>query len=85
MREFFLDPRTRRTDCLNGYGIQWRSVTECYLDSTGTFRDAIGSSQCILDEVRMASPPGTYTTLAHHGRAPVRHLALCGQSTGDGG
>jgi hypothetical protein len=41
MREFFLDPRTRRTDCLNGYGIQWRSFTECYLDSTGTFRDAI--------------------------------------------
>jgi DNA invertase Pin-like site-specific DNA recombinase len=41
MREFFLDPKTRRTDCLNGYGIQWRSFTDCYLDSTGTFRDAI--------------------------------------------
>jgi DNA invertase Pin-like site-specific DNA recombinase len=26
---------------LNGYGVQWRSFTECYLDSTGTFRDAI--------------------------------------------
>jgi hypothetical protein len=39
MREFFLDPKTRRTDCLNGYGIQWRSFTESYLDSTGTFRD----------------------------------------------
>jgi len=35
MREFFLDPKTRRTDCLNGYGTQWR-FTECYLDSTGT-------------------------------------------------
>jgi hypothetical protein len=98
MREFFLDPKTRRTDCLNGYGIQWRSFTECYLDSTGTFpprdhqhssdareagadsavgahqggtgtcaqakvddcdiprdRDVLcGSSQCILDEVKMA-------------------------------
>lgn len=26
---------------LNGYGIQWRSFTECYLNSKGTFRDAI--------------------------------------------
>ena len=36
MCKVFLDPKTRRTDCLNGYGIQWRSFTECYLDSTGT-------------------------------------------------
>jgi DNA invertase Pin-like site-specific DNA recombinase len=28
---------------LNGYGVHWRSFTEWYLDSTGTFRDAIVS------------------------------------------
>jgi DNA invertase Pin-like site-specific DNA recombinase len=28
---------------LSGYGVQWRSFTEWYLDSTGTFRDAIVS------------------------------------------
>jgi hypothetical protein len=49
MREFFLDPKTRRTDCLNGYGIQWRSFTECYLDSTGTFRagGAVIGERCL--------------------------------------
>ena len=28
---------------LSSYGVQWRSFTEWYLDSTGTFRDAIVS------------------------------------------
>jgi DNA invertase Pin-like site-specific DNA recombinase len=28
---------------LSGYGVQWRSFTEWYLDSTGTFKDAIVS------------------------------------------
>src|ERR1700728_713264 len=26
---------------LTGYGVQWRSLTEQYLDSTGMFRDAV--------------------------------------------
>jgi hypothetical protein len=91
MREFSLDPKTRRTDCLNGYGIQWRSFNECYLDSTGTFRDAIIS---ILSDAREAGADsavrahrgGTGTcesTKAHHGHEEYHNrppCLLCGSS-----
>ena len=33
---------------LTGYGIQWRSLTEQYLDSTGMFRDAVISILAVV-------------------------------------
>ena len=33
---------------LTGYGIQWRSLTEQYLDSTGIFRDAVISILAVV-------------------------------------
>jgi DNA invertase Pin-like site-specific DNA recombinase len=33
---------------LTGYGVQWRSLTEQYLDSTGMFRDAVISMLAVV-------------------------------------
>jgi DNA invertase Pin-like site-specific DNA recombinase len=33
---------------LTGYGVQWRSLTEQYLDSTGIFRDAVISILAVV-------------------------------------
>lgn len=33
---------------LTGYGVQWRSLTEQYLDSTGIFRDAVISILAVI-------------------------------------
>jgi DNA invertase Pin-like site-specific DNA recombinase len=33
---------------LTGYGVQWRSLTEQYLDSTGAFRDAVISILAVV-------------------------------------
>ena len=33
---------------LTGYGVQWRSLTEQYLDSTGMFRDAVISILAVV-------------------------------------
>src|ERR1700719_586240 len=33
---------------LTGYGVQWRSLTEQYLDSTGMFRDAVISILAVI-------------------------------------
>lgn len=33
---------------LTGYGVQWRSLTEQYLDSTGIFRDAVVSILAVI-------------------------------------
>jgi DNA invertase Pin-like site-specific DNA recombinase len=35
-------------NCLTGYGIQWRSLTEQYLDSTGIFREAVISILAVI-------------------------------------
>lgn len=42
---------------LTGYGVQWRSLTEQYLDSTGMFRDAVISILAVVarqERVRLA-------------------------------
>lgn len=42
---------------LTGYGVQWRSLTEQYLDSTGMFRDAVISILAVIakqERVRLA-------------------------------
>ena len=33
---------------LTGYGVQWRSLTEQYLDSTGAFKDAVVSNLAVI-------------------------------------
>src|SRR5215469_8219136 len=38
----------QRLNRLTGYGVQWRSLTEQYLDSTGMFRDAVISILAVV-------------------------------------